>query len=67
LHEGWHDFSDEVWGVLVADLPEDAGGVPPHDEEGSETPAAGETPADGAEEDDHSEDEDSTPEEEATP
>jgi hypothetical protein len=27
LHEGWHDFSDKLWGVLAKDLPADAGGV----------------------------------------
>jgi hypothetical protein len=67
LHEGWHDFADEVWAVLVADLPEDAGGVPPHEEEGDATPGASE---DGAEEgDDHGEDDaaGATPAAEATP
>lgn len=43
LHEGAHDFSDKVWAIVAKDLPEDAGGVAPHDEEEA-TPAAGTTP-----------------------
>jgi hypothetical protein len=79
LHDGEHDFSNEVWAILAADLPADAGGVEAHDD-GGETPAAGETaeggdhsddetPAAGATEegDDHSEDEGDEPESEATP
>jgi hypothetical protein len=76
LHDGEHDFSNEVWAILAADLPADAGGVEAHDDE----PAAGETaegdghsddetPAAGATEegDDHSEDEGEEPDSEATP
>lgn len=55
LHDGEHDFSDEVWAILAADLPADAGGVEAHDESG-ETPAAGETA--GA---DHDEEAEETP------
>jgi hypothetical protein len=45
LHEGAHQFTDKVWAVVAADLPADAGGVEPHDEEEEGTPAAGETPS----------------------
>ena len=46
LHEGYHDFSDKVWAILAKDLPADAGGVAPDDEDAS-TPAADATPAAG--------------------
>jgi hypothetical protein len=38
LHDGWHEFSDKLWGELAKDLPPDAGGVAPDDAE--MTPAA---------------------------
>jgi hypothetical protein len=61
LHDSEHDFSNEVWAVLAADLAHDAGGVEAHDE--GETPAAGETDAG-----DHSEDAaDETPAADASP
>jgi hypothetical protein len=41
LHDGEHDLSHDVWAILAADLPPDAGGV--EEEHGDETPAAGET------------------------
>ncbi len=47
LHEGYHDFSDKVWAIVTKDLPPDAGGVSPHDEEAA-TPAAGTTPNSGS-------------------
>jgi hypothetical protein len=45
LHEGWHEFSDEAWAVVAKDLPPDAGGVAPDEDEEETTPAAGTTPA----------------------
>ena len=44
LHESYHDFSDKVWAIVAKDLPADAGGVAPHDDEEA-TPAAATTPA----------------------
>jgi hypothetical protein len=35
LHESEHDFSNEVWAILAADLPADAGGVEAHDAGGA--------------------------------
>ena len=43
-HEGFHDFSENAWNVVVKDLPPDEGGPEEHDEEDS-TPAPGESPA----------------------
>jgi len=39
LHEGWHEFSDKLWGEIAKDLPPDAGGVEP-DHADDMTPAA---------------------------
>src|SRR3990172_3596277 len=42
-HDGFHDFADTAWNVVVKDLPPDQAGPKQHDEEEA-TPAAGETP-----------------------
>lgn len=41
-HEGFHDFADNAWNVVVKDLPADAGGPEQHQEDS--TPVAGATP-----------------------
>ncbi len=46
LHETYHDFADKIWAIVAKDLPADAGGVSPHDEE--VTPTAGTTPTAGS-------------------
>ena len=40
LHEGAHDLDRAVWAIIAKDLPPDAGGPQPEDEESAETPAA---------------------------
>lgn len=46
-HEGFHEFAESAWSVVVKDLPPDEGGPEPDDEE-SATPLAEETPAEEA-------------------
>lgn len=41
-HEGFHDFSDKAWNVVVKDLPPEEGGPDQHEDEA--TPPAGATP-----------------------
>jgi hypothetical protein len=41
-HEGFHDFADKAWNVVVKDLPPDEGGPEQHQDDA--TPAAGATP-----------------------
>lgn len=45
LHETEHELREAVWASLLAELPEEEGGVAPDDDEsGSETPGAADSP-----------------------
>ena len=46
-HEGFHDFADRAWNVVVKDLAPDEGGPEEHEED-EQTPMADETPAEEA-------------------